>query len=489
MIKDNIKNKIKYTILLSALIVLGIFLCKSLYGYASKFLFKETYLKNESINNSNNPIPDFNIPRDCYISDFTPTNYDSLDSVSKEMNSSKFWTSIYKDSTSLIMDYDKIKELNSEIIKKDLGVCDLKNYSIPSREDISKFITSYCLDLKKYYNDNKINYSSDDISSLVNNMNLDNIQSFESLAYGLTINKTNIRSYPTNDGAYRSSNSTDLDTFQQSSLEINEPVIILHTSLDEKWFFIQGYNYRGWCEASNIALANNKDELFDYLENSKFVMVTGNHINASSLNNSSNYSYNMGSKLFLYESNDLHETIDSNIYKENYIIKIPTKNDNNKLSFEVGKISFKEDTNYGYLPYNVENVLCQSLKSLGEKYDWGNKFSGRDCSGFVSSIYNTMGFRLPRDTGPMEKIPSYSLNLDSNKEKQIQNLLPGSLLFMDNHVMMYLGNYKDCNYMIHAFLSTGEGKKMNQVAVTPTNIAFNSSSTFLDKCTTALTLK
>lgn len=489
MIKNNNTIKPTYLLLLFILLTSGVIIYKSLSQYLNeKHISQNSIDENPDKYLEYKPL-DYNTPRDCYVSNFSPDNYKSIEGIPNEMNNPKFWILNYKNSSSLVMDYDKIKDLNTKTLENNLGVYDIKNYPIPSKEEISKYIKEYAINITKYYNDNKVKYASKDESILKDNLNLNSISSPASPQYGLTLTKTNIRSYPTDIGAYKTTDSLFIDMFQQSSLENNEPVIILHESLDKKWYFIQGYNYRGWCNASNIGKVNNKDELFNYLENNKFIMVTGNHINAYSLDDNMKYSYNMGSKIFL--CNDITDTKDiaQEIVNNNYIIKIPIKDENNNLTFKIGKLSFSEDTNYGYLPYTIENVLLQGFKSLGEKYDWGNKFNGRDCSGYISSIYNTMGFRLPRDTDPMENIPSISLKLTVNKEKQIENLLPGSLLFMNNHVMMYIGNYNGSNYMIHAFRNTGAGISVNQVGVTSTKLPYNTSNSFLDKCSSVLTLK
>lgn len=489
MIKNSNKLNPKYLFLLFILLTSGVIIYKSLSQYLNQKYESKNSEDEISDKVSEESKINFNVSRDCYIDTFSTNNYKPIENIPNEMNNPKFWISNYKNSSSLVMDYDKVKDLNSKILENNLGVYDLKNYSMPSKEEISNSIKEYAVNITKYYNDNKTKYTSKDETVLKDNLNLNSISSPTVPQYGLTLTKANIRSYPTDSGAYKTSDSIFMDMFQQSSLEINEPVAILHESLDKKWYFIQGYNYKGWCSSSNIGKIKNKDDLFNYLENNKFIMATGNHINAYSLDDNIKYSYNMGSKIFLYENNNETKDISQEIVNNNYIIKIPIKDENDNLIFKIGKLSFSEDTNYGYLSYTIENVLLQGFKSLGEKYNWGNKFNGRDCSGYISSIYNTMGFRLPRDTDPMEKIPSISLKLTGNKEKQIENLLPGSLLFMNNHVMMYLGNYTGSNYMIHAFRNTGDGISVNQVGVTSTKLPYNTSNSFLDKCSSVLTLK
>ena len=43
---------------------------------------------------------------------------------------------------------------------------------------------------------------------------------------------------------------------------------------------------------------------------------------------------------------------------------------------------------------------------LGERYGWGHRYNGRDCSGFVSEVYQSMGVQLPRNTSDQSVSPA-----------------------------------------------------------------------------------
>jgi len=76
-----------------------------------------------------------------------------------------------------------------------------------------------------------------------------------------------------------------------------------------------------------------------------------------------------------------------------------------------------------------DNVTDLALDFLGVPYLWGGTSSyGFDCSGFVNRLYDLVGKKLPRDAGEQER------HLESVEFPE-----PGDLLFMEGHVMMYLG--------------------------------------------------
>lgn len=83
-----------------------------------------------------------------------------------------------------------------------------------------------------------------------------------------------------------------------------------------------------------------------------------------------------------------------------------------------------------------EKAAELSLNFVGIPYLWGGTSSyGFDCSGFVNRIYDAFGINIPRDASQQEKI----LKSASTPNR-------GDLLFMEGHVMLYLGEDK----VIHA---------------------------------------
>ncbi|HOJ93738.1 MAG TPA: C40 family peptidase [Fervidobacterium nodosum] len=86
--------------------------------------------------------------------------------------------------------------------------------------------------------------------------------------------------------------------------------------------------------------------------------------------------------------------------------------------------------------YKSADPIEIAMQFLGVPYLWGGTSSyGFDCSGFVNRVYDVIDIILPRDANQQEK------SLQS-----VETPKPGDLLFMEGHVMMYIGN----NKIIHA---------------------------------------
>jgi cell wall-associated NlpC family hydrolase len=187
--------------------------------------------------------------------------------------------------------------------------------------------------------------------------------------------------------------------------------------------------------------------------------------------------------------------------KENYVIKLPVRTDEGRLQFKNALIAKSKDAVYGYLPYTRENIIKEAFKLQGDRYDWGNKYNGRDCSSFIANIYKTFGFLLPRNADEQEmsigkQYKFLSTDTIETRNKILDNVKPGAAIFKPGHVMMYLGKADGVHYMIHDFTSYGK-KQGNQyvstpvfsVGVTSTTLTLSTGDPYIQTFTSALQME
>lgn len=332
-------------------------------------------------------------------------NISKVPGIKEEMLLQEFWLSKIKNGSKLIMDLKHIKAFNEEIIKRVDNVYDLEKYKESlTKEELLSFIKEYKLPDKTMYDDEENLLTEHFFNSIIENTNLSGIKEENKIKYGITVKKVSIRSFPTEVGVYEYPGNTVFDRFQETGCGPCEAVLILHKSSDNLWYFIQMYNYRGWAKAEGIAVAKEKAEVFDYINSEEFVMVTGNHVSIDGTTGdvkSVNTVFNMGNKLSIAKDNNLFAKYN----QEYYIVKLPSRHINGALEFKYALISKNKDVRSGFLPYTRENIIKQAFKLQGDRYDWGNKYNGKDCSSFIACIYKTFGFLLPRNTGEQERCP------------------------------------------------------------------------------------
>jgi hypothetical protein len=411
--------------------------------------------------------------------------------MKEEMLQYEFWTSRLLEGSKLIMEMNAIEKFNEETIRKADTVYSLQEYKESlSKKELTDLIKEYKFTDKMKVDDKGTTLKKDFLDSLMKNTNLEAIKDENKIRYGMSVKKLQVRSFPTEVGAYESS-ASDLDRFQETGCEPCEAVLILHESKDKKWYFIQIYNYRGWVKAEGIAVAKDKRIIFDYINSDSFTVITGNHVSIESNKSSSevNESFNMGNKIALVTEGKLFNQYN----KQYYVVKLPIKSKEGYIDFSEALIARNKDLVEGYLPYTRENIIKQAFKLQGEKYDWGNKFDGRDCSSFIADIYKTFGLMLPRNAGDQEsgygKMYKFSQGDSIEKRNKIlDNVKPGAAIFLPGHVTMYIGKVDGVHYMIHDFLAYGrkDGEKyvavsVSAVAVTSTLLAVTSGMPYIQK--------
>jgi hypothetical protein len=417
------------------------------------------------------------------------------------MNLASFWMNDIPDSNELILSLDKIKEFNTKLKPIITSV-----YSLEDDEDaisskiLIEYIKSYELPSKDMYDLKGKLVSSDYYEKIILNTNMDGIKKYATVKYGITSQKTSVRSFPVVDPIFsctEHSKINNFDRFQETGCLACEPVLIFHESLDKEWYFVKLYNYFGWIKTDDIAIAKDKNQIFDYANCRDFLMVTGKEVTI--IINEKDFSTKlikcgMGTKLCCLDNTEFSLV-------ENHMVKFPCRDNRGELFFITATISKNEDVIKGTLPYTRYNIINQALKFIDTPYDWGDKFSGKDCSSFILTIYKCFGFLLPRNTDDQESsftnaensIQFISGDNLQDRYAKIDKLKAGAALFMQGHVMMYLGKYMGMHYMIQSFAgysikmeSIYEARTALLVAISTVDLLSASGIPFIQKFTSSV---
>lgn len=303
--------------------------------------------------------------------------------------------------------------------------------------------------------------------------NLDAIVNFNMIRYGVICSRADVRSLPTQDNITDTKGDTGHDILQNTALAVNEPVLILHTSRDGKWFYVVANEYEGWVLQDRVGLCQNRETWKMAQEMEDFIVVTGDEISLRLLSpdgENRTSVYTMGTKFAIASKTEEEQmTKQKNIY-DNYVVRIPVRDKDGQLTYQLTAVPLGKEVSHGYLDYTRANVIRQAFKLLGNSYGWGGMAGGRDCSSMTRDIYLCFGIRLPRDASSQARIPvkgCISLDGLSDKEKKnkLNSVLPGTILQMPGHVMIYLGSQDRRDYVISAngtFIPSDEKKEENK---------------------------
>ncbi len=322
-----------------------------------------------------------------------------------------------------------------------------------------------------------------DYAAYLSNVDTAQISDKNTVRYGLVVKRASLRKFPTEDRVFNKEMDTDLDRFQESGIFPGAAVAILLTSKDKKWFLVQAYNYVAWIKSDKVAIGE-KQQVADYVNNEHFLLVTDSKIFTNyvpELPDISQLQLDMGVRLpIVPDANIPNQLYGQNPYSS-HVVYLPTRDDTGTLHIVKAMIARSNDVHLGYLPFTPANIITQAFKFLGERYGWGHDYNGRDCTGFVSEIYQSFGIMMPRNSGAQGKSESginFRFSETASKNEKLQTLSTlqvGDLIYIPGHVLMYLGEEKGIPYVIHdvkglAYFDTkGEfySGTLNGVAVTP----------------------
>ena len=320
------------------------------------------------------------------------------------------------------------------------------------------------------------------IDAIVANANLDAIPASQPTRYGMVLQRAALRSFPTALRVFSSDDDADIDRFQESALFPGTPVAIVHSSRDGEWLFVLSPRYAAWIEARFVA-AGDAGAVFAHAAGAPYRVVTGAKVRTVFTREQpqlSELQLDMGVRVPLADAAPDRAVNGQHPYTS-WIVELPVRNDDGNLGFAPALLQRNTDTAADYLPLTRANIIRQAFKFLGERYGWGHSYNARDCSGFVSEVYRSMGVQLPRNTSDQSVSPAFARThfepADGRDKRMaaVAALDVGDLIYIPGHVMMFVGRIDGMPYVIHdtnggSFLGAdGELHSMhlNGVSLTP----------------------
>lgn len=401
------------------------------------------------------------------------------------MEDSLLWISKIKAPNHLLLTLAEIYKMNEKNLKRqDLLLCSVKDMKEEwTREEILTFLKE---DWKGFGKSEQVRFGKqgtplDDTfwNGVRETIHQNGLKEKNQLRFGLTIKRTDVRVFPTEELSMNTPTHYDFDLFQHSAVAPGALVGIHHFSRDKLWAYVQTSFIRGWIRTIDLAIANNRSEAVVEEMVNKPLVITGNFVRifADPLFQRPVFSAQMGSAFHI-----LHFPDQAKTSKPYYTIWIPFREADGRLVYRNGYIPANEDAHYGFLPYTQKNLAQQAFKMLHQPYGWGEMSGGRDCSRFIMDLFNAFGILMPRNSNLQARIGIPLGVLEGKtieeKKKNLDRAVPlATLLRMPGHIMLYLGKHEGKHYAIHSIWgiqkrgpSGIQTQKIGKVAVTDLNL-------------------
>ena len=420
--------------------------------------------------------------------------------VSEVHLSSSFWVEQTNEPDQVLGDAKTISDLNKLAFSTDENLVNLEQFPNQlSAAEVKNRILSVSKPSKyDRYSTDGLLLDDGAYQSLESNLNLDAITDTVNVRFALVVKRSDMRTYPTEDRYYSTTDSKNLDRFQENGLFPGDALAVLHQSADGDWYFVQSYNYPAWIHKQDLAFGN-RSVIQQYKDTEDFLVITGDKVSTSfnpEVPAISELQLDMGIRLPLAARDEKR----NNLYGQNpfasHVVLLPVRDEDGKLAIKQALIARNKDVHRGYLPYTRENITRQAFKFLGERYGWGHSYNARDCTGFVSEVYKTFGIFMPRNSG-QQGLSSMGENTrfseDASRQEKLDtfdSLDSGDLIYIPGHVMMYIGNVEGQPYVIHdvsglSYIDeSGDYYKgvLNGVSVTPLiPLRLSQETTYVDK--------
>lgn len=267
---------------------------------------------------------------------------------------------------------------------------------------------------------------------------------------GVAVDNAPVRCFPTMMGNYCHGQQGELDRFAKSMLKLGEGVLVYCSDSSNTWFFVRSRQVFGWVLQEDIAIAD-EQHWHQYMDEQNFVqLLSSRHwLRFTGFNGcTAQQLVLMGTHLVLHDAGYHH-----------FLVSLPQRSAKGRLVM-LQTIIPRNGLYYpGYLPLTIQHLRSQGSGMLGEPYDWGCKYGYRDCTALVSDLYGVFGVyfasnsRMQMAQLGVKEIPAPCTIAE--RKALLDDLLPGTVLYMPGHAMVYLGREQREYRILHSVYQIG----------------------------------
>ncbi|MBP5185102.1 MAG: SH3 domain-containing protein [Lachnospiraceae bacterium] len=396
------------------------------------------------------------------------------------------WWVENRTSDDVILTYSQIRQRNKDNASMtSLRLLNLSTVKPYKATQVAGLIKEYSFPNNREYIDGR-KVTNADKNLVTGNRNLDALKTLNQ-RYAVVTENASIKMLPSRsrvtneDGKY--------DYLQESGENIGEPLIVLHESKDGEWYFVRATDCFGWILKTSVGLCSREqfDEVCNAFYNGKVrcAMESGEYtFEPSKLYSSVRPARTLYIRLGTYF---LCEDDSDNVI-------IPTRNSDGNADFI--KYIVRSEKIAKLLPFTTRNVVKLATTLLGMPYSWGDEDElGMDCSSTVKSIYKCFGFILPRNSGSQRNISAAKKDISkldaAEKRAYILGQPAGTLLYMQGHIMVLLGEYDGEPYVLHNTTNTelddGTFAEFNSCVITDLNVG-KTGNLYIDRLLTTINI-
>ncbi|MET0255619.1 MAG: SH3 domain-containing protein [Luteibacter sp.] len=428
--------------------------------------------------------------------------------VSEAQLSADDWVNRLPDADKVVLDRDAIATLNARVARLDPSMHDIRHLpaTLPRAQVRGWVARLSSRPARPLFDVDGRQLTPEAIDAVLANDAIDDIPAQVTPRYGMAVRRAPLRGHATAQRVFSRVGDTDIDRFQESALFPGDPLVVVHASRDGRWVFVISPRYAAWTPASDIAYGD-AATVFAHADAAPYRVITGARAEtvytpeAPAL---SELPLDMGTRVPLDTSPAPDQPVNGQTAYTSWVLGLPVRGADGALAFRPALLQRNQDSAADYLPLTRANIVRQAFKFLGERYGWGHDYNGRDCSGFVSDVYRSMGVQMPRNTGDQALSPAFEHTVYTSRDshdarlRAAMALQVGDLVYIPGHVMMVIGHVDGEPYVIHDVGGIGYRQadgtlrrvKLNAVSVTPLlPLMYSDDASFVDRMTSIVRIR
>ena len=412
---------------------------------------------------------------------------------SKEMSEATFWYKKQSAPDMMLVTPEEIETINKKVAASNCGITDLK--TLEASYDAEALQTMLYKEAKEvtvpfYLEQEEALYSEDgsklDVYSFdaaINNILNPDTKSIQDVRYAIVTKLTSFRGLPTDMMILDEEGDYNFDYLYSSSIKVNDPLVIYNASADGRFYYAKGIYVSGWVPVTDIALCADKNEwleTWDITDNESLIIYGDKVVTAKTrvMPEISERVLTMGTVLKLVNESEWPDNIAERAPYFNYVVWLPVRREDGSYSRSMALIPYSAKAGRGSLSLTYKNIAEVAMNMLGNTYGWGGMLDSTDCSGFVWDIYRCFGLKIGKNTRYQASMPIYNIDvkaMEADEKKGLLMKLPlGTLLIMNGHVVLFLGEEDGSFYVINNVSSAnrpdGKGRRIRSVIINSLDI-------------------
>jgi hypothetical protein len=417
---------------------------------------------------------------------------DSIPGVPPEVNYSEYWVRALPDPDAVLLTPDQIETSGRE--NPLLGTVMFDIPSMPAKstgEQIRQYLSASARYLvsSPFFVTGAIPLEMAERRRIAALMDTSGVPDIIDIRFGMVLEHVMGRVWPTPIPVMSTIDDNEFDQAIASTLNIGDPVALLHTSKDGLWSYVQSESFSCWLPSSSVAFGD-IDTIRELRDRYTPLVVIGER--ASLFGDPGD----RAALCYLPTGTCFPVRSVGNAFCE---VLIPGRGMKNELVVKRGYVRRDSSISLGFLPFTLRNVYERCFALYGGRYGWGGEYETRDCSSFVMEVFRCFNIRLPRNSASQAKAGTRMFqvaDMDRAARLELLRTQPGgvTLLYMPGHIMIYLGESGGKPYAIHDFWAWREGVEGVDVAHRAARIAVtdlflgegSSRKAFIDRLATVV---